>query len=65
MKEFMNPGCGRCILLQQHNKTFIAAIVETKEFVVASCLSEDGSWIYGNYFTDIRDAAEFFHKEIA
>jgi len=63
MREFYNPGCGRCILIAESpGGAFLAAIIERDEFVVAYGLSKDGSWCHGTYYKDLSAAVRDFSK---
>jgi len=64
MKVFINAGCGKCIVLKQVREFVLIASLGKEEFIVATYLSEDGSWSWGQYFTDIDSALAHFNKRV-
>lgn len=66
IREFTNPGCGRCLLLKQHAwGTVLAAIVDNNQYVVASGLNAAGEWYWGEYFKTIDEALKYYNKRTA
>ncbi len=64
MKAFTNSGCGKCITLKQVREFVLIASLGKGEFIVATYLSEDGSWSWGQYFTDIDSALAYFNERV-
>lgn len=64
MKQFNNAGCGRCTLLKQVREFVLIASAEKEEFIVATYLSEDGSWSWGHYFKEIDPALAYFNERV-
>lgn len=64
MKVFRNAGCGVCITLKEEREYILVASLGKHEFIVASHLSKDGSWGWGEYFKDIDSALAYFNGRV-
>jgi hypothetical protein len=59
--EFINPGCGRCVVLTKHEEHYLIRILrEHYPYCVCSELGADGNWHWGDYYQDLFDAVDAY-----
>ena len=57
--EFENNGLGKCVVLKEDNEVNLHLVyaISSKQFIIASILNDDGSWLHGSYFQNNLDKA--------
>lgn len=64
IRLFKNDGTGVCVLLKQVKEYLLIASPSKNKFIVATYLLDDGSWSWGQYFTELDDAIAYFNERV-